>query len=349
MIKILTIVGARPQFIKAAILRRLFKKHKAFTEILVHTGQHYDNKMSDIFFEDLEIDRPEYHFNINSKSHGQMTGEMLSSIEEVLIKERPTACLVYGDTNSTLAGALAASKLHIPVIHVEAGLRSFNKLMPEETNRILTDHISNFLFCSTEIAVKNLFNENIKDNVFAVGDIMYDAVLHTRSKSQNIKFIQGVNLEAGRLATCTLHRAENTDNKKTMIEIIDYLNSYSEKYNIILPLHPRTKNSLEKYNLSFGEVTTIDPIGYMEMQALLSSSQLVFTDSGGLQKEAYFHGVKCITLRNETEWVELIDNGWNRLWKVNDYLDEKPIYEYGEGTTGVQILKYLEESLIPKK
>jgi UDP-GlcNAc3NAcA epimerase len=346
MIKIVTIVGARPQFIKAAILRRLFKRHKAFTEILVHTGQHYDSKMSDIFFKDLEIDEPEYHFNINGKSHGQMTGEMLSSIEEVLIKERPNACLVYGDTNSTLAGALAASKLHIPVIHVEAGLRSFNKLMPEEINRILTDHLSNYLFCSTEMAVKNLLNENIKNNVFEVGDIMYDAVLFTRSKSQNIKSIQGVNLEIGNLAACTIHRAENTDNKKTMIEIIDYLNSYSDKYNIILPLHPRTKNSLETFNLSFGNVTTIDPIGYMEMQALLSASDLVFTDSGGLQKEAYFHGVKCVTLRNETEWIELIDNGWNRLWKERDYLDEQPIHEYGDGTTGAKILKCLEKSLL---
>lgn len=342
MRKIVTIVGARPQFVKAAILRRLFKQHPGFTEILVHTGQHYDEKMSDIFFEELEIDAPEYHFDINGKSHGAMTGEMLTAIEDVLIKEKPDACLVYGDTNSTLAGSVAASKLHIPVIHVEAGLRSFNKRMPEELNRILTDHVSDLLFCSTYVSLENLKNENVTQGVHHVGDIMYDAVQHMKKKIADVTSIQGVDLTDKAIAACTVHRAENTDDKAILSEIMEYLNSYSEDYKIILPVHPRTKAAMKRHGLSFGNVQTIEPVGYLEMQALLAASKLVFTDSGGLQKEAYFHGVPCVTLRDETEWVELVSHGWNRLWRNKDYLPRQPIPEYGEGQSGEKMLNIID-------
>lgn len=348
MIHIVTVVGARPQFVKAAILRRLFDQHPDFKETLIHTGQHYDEKMSDVFFEEMEIRPPEYHFDINGKSHGAMTGEMLAAIEDVLIKEKPDALLVYGDTNSTVAGSLAASKLHIPVIHVEAGLRSFNKKMPEELNRILTDHVSDLLFCSTHTSVENLQNENITDGVHHVGDIMYDAVLHMQRTTESVTQIQGVDLTDGPLAACTLHRAENTDDKARLKEILGVLNGFAEDYTIVLPLHPRTKNAVAKHGLDFGKIKTIDPVGYRDMQALLSKSDMVFTDSGGLQKEAYFHGKPCVTLRDETEWVELIDNGWNRLWKTADYKARKPIVQYGDGDTGERIVKILEDFFLKR-
>ncbi|WP_017931912.1 non-hydrolyzing UDP-N-acetylglucosamine 2-epimerase [Robiginitomaculum antarcticum] len=342
MKKIVTIVGARPQFVKAAILRRLFDQHPDFEEILVHTGQHYDEKMSDVFFEELEIRPPEYHFDINGKSHGAMTGEMLAAIEEVLLKEKPDALLAYGDTNSTIAGSLAAAKLHIPVFHVEAGLRSFNKKMPEEINRIMTDHMSDLLFCSTDAGVENLQNENITQGVHHVGDIMYDAVLHMQRTTESVTSIQGIDLTDGPIAACTLHRAENTDDKVRLKEIIEVLNGFADDYTIVLPLHPRTKNAVAAHGLDFGKIKTIDPVGYREMQALLSKSDMVFTDSGGLQKEAYFHGKPCVTLRDETEWVELIDNGWNRLWTQDSYKPRKPIEQYGDGDTGERIVAILE-------
>lgn len=342
MKKIVSVVGARPQFVKAAILRRLFDESDKYEEILIHTGQHFDEKMSDIFFDELEIKAPEHHFNINGKSHGSMTGEMLATIEDVLLQEKPDMCLVYGDTNSTLAGALAASKLHIPVVHVEAGLRSFNKRMPEELNRILTDHVSELLFCSTFTSVENLKNENITKGVHHVGDIMYDAVVHMKRKTEAVTEIQGISLE-GPIAACTVHRAENTDDKAILSEILEYLNSYTKEYKVVLPVHPRTANAVRKHGLSFGDITTIEPVGYREMQALLGASQLVFTDSGGLQKEAYFHGVPCVTLRNETEWVELISHGWNRLWRTPDYAPRRKIEEYGNGDTGERILEIIDD------
>lgn len=345
MKKIVTIVGARPQFVKAAILRRLFDSSPNFIEILVHTGQHYDEKMSDIFFQELEIKAPEYHFDINGKSHGAMTGEMLTAIERVLLKEKPDACLVYGDTNSTLAGSLAAAKLHIPVIHVEAGLRSFNKRMPEEVNRILTDHISDFLFCSTYAGVEILKQENITKGVHHVGDIMYDAVLHMKQKISDVTSVQGVDLTDRPIAACTIHRAENTSEKAILSEVMDYINTFSSEYKIILPVHPRTRAAMDKFNLSFGNIHTINPVGYLEMQTLLNASKCVFTDSGGLQKEAYFHDVPCVTLRDETEWVELVANGWNRLWRTKGYTERKPIPEYGTGKSGEEILKILADSL----
>lgn len=345
MKKIVTIVGARPQFVKASVLRKLFDKSSDFTEVLVHTGQHYDTSMSDIFFEELSINPPEHHLSINGGGHGEMTGEMLASIEKILIAEKPDACLIYGDTNSTLAGALAAAKMHIPVIHVEAGLRSFNKAMPEEVNRILTDHISDQLYCSTYMSLENLKDENITDGVYHVGDIMYDATLDAIARAEGITEVKGVSLKADNIAACTLHRAENTDSEPRLRAIIDYLNAQCNEYDIILPLHPRTRNALAKYNMDVGRIKTIDPVGYMEMQALLAAAKIVFTDSGGLQKEAYFHGTPCVTLRDETEWVELIDHGWNKLWTEADFKPRKAITEYGDGKSGEKILAHMLEDL----
>jgi UDP-GlcNAc3NAcA epimerase len=344
MLKIISIVGARPQFIKAAVLRELFEKTEDITEILIHTGQHYDVSMSDIFFKDLNINPAEYKLGIHGSGAGDTTGRMLAEIEKVLVLEKPDAVLVYGDTNSTLAGALAATKLHIPLIHVEAGLRSFNKKMPEEINRILTDHVSDILFCSTQTGIDNLKNEGITDNVFHVGDIMYDATLRAIREKEFVKELQGIDLTVQNIAACTIHRAENTDNPKNLKEIFHYLREQCNKYQIILPIHPRTKKAIQLHNVDTGRINLIDTIGYFEMQALLSASKIVFTDSGGLQKEAFFHQVPCVTLRNETEWVELVSSGWNRLWKNEDFLKPRfAVQEYGVGDCGVKIVEHLRK------
>lgn len=340
--KIVSVVGARPQFVKAAILRRLFDGEPGIDEVLVHTGQHFDAAMSDVFFDELEIRKPEYALDIHGGTHGAMTGRMLEAMDGVLSTEAPDACLVYGDTNSTLAGALSAAKMHIPVIHVEAGLRSFNRRMPEELNRILTDHVSELLFCSTHTSVTNLENEGITSGVHHVGDIMYDAVLHMQKKTAGVRDIQGVDISQGPIVTTTLHRAENTDDKQRLSGLLGFLNGLAETHRVILPLHPRTRNAIERFDLSLGKITTIEPVGYRDMQALLTACELVVTDSGGVQKEAYFHGKPCITMRDETEWVELIEHGWNRLWTQDDYKPRKPIDEYGRGHTGEDILSVLK-------
>ena len=314
--KLVTVLGARPQFVKAAALSRIIRQHNDVKEIIVHTGQHFDQNMSDIFFEEMNIPKPDYNLEINSLGHGAMTGRMLEKIEEVLLKEKPDIVLIYGDTNSTIAGALAAKKLHIKVAHVEAGLRSFNMAMPEEINRILTDRISDFLFCPTETAVKNLKNEgfeNIKCVVENVGDVMYDAVLYY-SKLSNSKseIIQTLNLESNNYVVCTVHRQENTDDLSRMKKIVESLNKINKETRVILPLHPRTKKILQQNNIAFG-FKTIEPVGYFDMIELLKNSCLLLTDSGGMQKEAYFFNKYCITLRDETEWTELIDNNVNFL------------------------------------
>lgn len=347
VIKILSIVGARPQFIKAAVLRELFEKTEDMTELLVHTGQHYDVAMSDIFFQDLKIKPAEYKLGINGGGPGETTGRMLKEIEKAMLAERPDALLVYGDTNSTLAGALSATKHHIPIIHVEAGLRSFNKKMPEEINRVLTDHMSDVLFCSTQAGIENLQSENITRNVFHVGDIMYDATLRA-IRAQNFSTeLQGVDLTVDNIAACTLHRAENTDNPDILRDIFAYLRSQSETYQIVLPLHPRTEKAIKLHSINVEGITLIKPVGYYEMQSLLQASQIVFTDSGGLQKEAYFHQVPCVTLRNETEWVELIDAGWNRLWKNNNFTQPRRVVtDYGDGKCGEKIIEHLR-ALLP--
>ena len=312
-LKIITIIGARPQFIKAApVSRELRKEH---TELIIHTGQHYDANMSDIFFEELHIPKPDYHLGVGSSSHGKQTGEMLAKIEEIFLAEKPDYCLVYGDTNSTLAGALAAAKLHIPVVHVEAGLRSFNKKMPEEVNRIMTDHVSEFLFCPTETAVENLHNENIHHNVINVGDVMYDAVLYNKNLANDNSNILAANgLEPKDYHLITIHRAENTDDLEKITNILDAFKRIPLKK--VWPIHPRTKHKLESYGLKLDEIpnlVVIEPVGYLDMLTLESNSAKIITDSGGVQKEAYFMQVPCVTVREQTEWVETLESEANIL------------------------------------
>ena len=320
--KILTIVGARPQFIKAATVSRAIIKYNKnrsqfvdpIKEVIVHTGQHFDKNMSEVFFKEMQIPIPDYNLDINSLSHGAMTGRMLELIEKVLLVERPDKLLVYGDTNSTLAGALAASKLHIPVAHVEAGLRSFNRKMPEEINRVLTDHISSLLFCPTSRAVNNLEKEGIIDNqerqIILSGDVMFDAAMFYKNhmKKPDINFPL-------KFILATIHRAENTDTPEILEQIINGFKKIGQDTPIIFPVHPRTRKLIKQYgiNISTDKIFIINPVSYLEMVYLLSHCNLVMTDSGGLQKEAFFFNKPCITLRGETEWVELIENSVNML------------------------------------
>lgn len=318
--KIVTILGARPQFIKAASLSYQIENNKDIEEVIIHTGQHFDENMSKIFFDDMGIPKPKYNLNINSLSHGAMTGRMLEEIEKVLLVEKPDWVVVYGDTNSTIAGALAAKKLHIKVAHIEAGLRSFDMIMPEEINRILTDQISDALFCPTKSAIENLEIEGFinKDVIITnCGDIMYESAMHFKPKMKEVPGV-GTNF-----ILATIHRQENTDNKNKLARIVNSFNELvkaGEK--IIIPLHPRTKKLINKYNLKV-DFTAIEPVGYLEMIYLLDKCKLVITDSGGLQKEAYFFSKFCITLRDSTEWVELIENKVNVLLDINSDLVER--------------------------
>jgi UDP-GlcNAc3NAcA epimerase len=314
-LKVVTILGARPQFIKAATVSRAFSKI-GIPEVLVHTGQHFDHNMSQVFFDEMEIPKPDYHLEIHGGTHGAMTGRMLEKIEEILIQENPDYALVYGDTNSTLAGALAAVKLHIPVAHVEAGLRSFEMKMPEEINRILTDRVSSILFCPTSTAVQNLSNEgfeNFDSKIILSGDVMFDAVLHYRPQIQyKSTILQKLSLTPEKFVLATLHRAENTNDVSRLKEICQALNNIHQQIPVVLPLHPRTKAYLREHQILL-EAIVIEPVGYFDMLALLSGCKLVLTDSGGLQKEAYFFQKFCITLRDQTEWVELVQAGVNSL------------------------------------
>jgi UDP-GlcNAc3NAcA epimerase len=313
--KLVTILGARPQFIKAAAVSNILRKE--FTEILVHTGQHYDANMSDVFFEELGIPKPNYHLNIGSGNHGAQTGAMLIEIEKVLEKEKPDFVMVYGDTNSTLAGALASSKLLIPVIHVEAGLRSFNKAMPEEQNRIVTDHVADILFVPTQTAIDNLKNEGITKGVHNIGDVMYDAILHfTPVALQKSKVLKNLGLSENTYSLCTIHRAENTNDINRLRNICEALNECGQT--IVLPLHPRTLKYLGEYGIKLNEnIKVIEPIGYLDMLSLEKGANKIITDSGGVQKEAYFMRKPCITMRDQTEWVETINVGWNVLVKAD--------------------------------
>jgi len=309
--RVMTIVGARPQFVKAAAMSREFASRQGIEEILVHTGQHFDANMSEVFFTEMEIPRPNYNLDVHSLSHGAMTGRMLEGIEDLIEKEKPDVVLVYGDTNSTIAGALAARKLHVPVCHIEAGLRSFNMKMPEEVNRILTDRISDVLYCPTDAAIANLSNEGFDRfncEVVKVGDVMQDAAIFYAQKSKERSTL---NLEPG-FVLCTLHRAENTDDPARLKSIVAALESIHEESEVILPLHPRTKKKLEDYGMN-SSLHIIDPVGYFDMIELLKKCKMVMTDSGGLQKEAFFFGKYCITLRDQTEWVELVEHGVNRV------------------------------------
>lgn len=319
--KIITVVGARPQFIKAAALQRAFRRHERdIHHLLVHTGQHYDADMSDIFFEELQIQKPDYHLGVGGGSHGAMTGKMLEKIEEVLIQEHPDWVMVYGDTNSTLAGALSAVKMHIPVAHVEAGLRSFNRRMPEEINRILTDHASDLLFTPTKAATEQLMKEGIApDHIRLVGDVMYDvAKMWSQEGGQQILSRQRLQPHAYVLAT--IHRAENTDDVGRLREIFQGLVLLSDSLPVVVPLHPRTRAALVKassWDSISGRLHILEPQGYREMAALEASAALLVTDSGGVQKEAYFFRVPCVTVRDETEWRELVDAGVNTLCKAD--------------------------------
>lgn len=347
-------MGARPQFVKAAVISRVFSKRDDVEEILVHTGQHYDANMSDVFFEEMEIPRPKYNLSIHGMDHGAMTGQMLEKIEEVLKKENPDWVLVFGDTNSTLAGALAARKKHINVAHIEAGLRSFNMRMPEEINRILTDRISNILFTPTSTAIDNLEKEgynNLDIEIIRCGDVMLDASMYYAQKSAAMRSLPDETFN-GDFILCTLHRAENTDDPERLRNIVEALNEIHRTTRIVLPLHPRTKKLLEQNNLSLN-VDLLDPVGYFDMIELLKRCKLVMTDSGGLQKEAYFFKNSCVTLRDETEWVELVDNGFNVLagadrerikQGVQQMLSNQPDFSmdlYGDGHAGEKIVDAL--------
>lgn len=345
--KILTVLGARPQFIKAAAFSRVIADYDELQEVIVHTGQHYDQNMSDIFFEEMGIPLPKYKLQTGGKMHGAMTGQQLEKIEEILLEEKPDLVLVYGDTNSTLAGALSAVKLHIPIAHIEAGLRSFNRKMPEEINRILTDQVSDYLFVPSLGAKDNLLHEGVGENkIFIVGDIMYDVSLYYKERMVKPNWFDSLNLN--NFILCTIHRAENTDDELKLLNIFKGLGSSNK--NIILPLHPRTVNKIKEHNITVpNNIRIVDPVGYLEMVWLEVHSDLIVTDSGGVQKEAYFHGKYCITLREETEWVELVEHGFNKLVGYETKLivdgintsDSQKIESsgiYGDGKTAKKIL-----------
>lgn len=359
--KIITIVGARPQFIKAAAVSRIIRK--AHTEILVHTGQHYDPNMSEIFFDELQIPHPDYNLGVGSGTHGKQTADMLIKIEEIIFNEKPDALLVYGDTNSTFAGAIAASKLLIPVAHIEAGLRSYNKAMPEEQNRVLTDHISKWLFCPTETAVANLNNEGIFRNVFNVGDVMYDALLFykeiamDRYKNVGAKKIDHIienhrNIDNG-WYLATIHRAENTDTEDKLSSILAAFEQLDMP--VIFPIHPRTKHIAENLNAMhrYKNIHFVSPVGYLYMLYLTANAKKVITDSGGLQKEAFLLNVPCVTVREQTEWVETLADNWNILCttqtddiidKITNISPQSPANsnKYGDGNAAQKISDILK-------
>lgn len=370
--KIVTVVGARPQFIKAAAVRRAIQemglKERRIQDILVHTGQHYDYMMDKVFFNELDLPKPDYHLGVGSGSHAVQTGKMLERIESVLEKEKPRIVLVYGDTNSTLAGALAASKLKIPVAHVEAGLRSHNLAMAEEINRVATDHLSTVLFCPTDQAVRNLSNEGIKDGgariVKNVGDVMYDSIMYyseLAQKKSSILSDLGLFTPNSKLRTpnyylATLHRAENTDDPRKLMSVCRALNEIGKRTPVVLPLHPRTKKMMKVHHLffEFKNIKFIEPASYLDMLALERSAKAILTDSGGVQKEAYWLRVPCLTLREETEWVETVQNGWNVLvgTKVGKIIKEASRAKatkrllgrskiFGDGRAGQKIVRLL--------
>ena len=316
--RIVTVLGARPQFIKASVVSHVIAGTPGMSEVVVHTGQHFDTNMSDVFFEELGMDRPAHHLDVHGGTHGAMTGRMLAAVERVLLDERPDIVLVYGDTNSTLAGALAAVKLHIPVAHVEAGLRSFNLAMPEEVNRILTDRISRWLFTPTEAAARHLVREGTEpERILPVGDVMYDVARHHGARVRADGEVLGrLGLAPRGYALATVHRAENADDDARLLAIVDALCSLSTELPVVWPVHPRTRAALARIDrlmtLPPG-VHLLGPVGYLSMVQLEKYAALIATDSGGVQKEAFFHGIPCVTLRDETEWVELVESGWNRL------------------------------------
>ena len=343
--KILSIVGARPQFIKASAVSAAIEAEGALSEIIIHTGQHFDANMSDIFFEELGIPKPAHNLDIHGGSHGAMTGRMLEGIERVLIAEKPDAVLVYGDTNSTIAGALAAAKLHVPVAHVEAGLRSFNMRMPEEVNRILTDRISDWLFAPTAESVTHLQREGVDpDRVYQVGDVMFDvALLHGERVSPGDGVMGQLGLRPSEYVLATIHRAENTDAPDRLAIIVDALIALAANRPVVWPLHPRTRAILDKsgqmQRLS-ASVKLVEPLSYLDMVRLEKYAAMIATDSGGVQKEAFFYSVPCVTLRDETEWVELVDAGWNRLAPPTSVDDLVSAFRAALGSSGQAAAPY---------
>jgi UDP-GlcNAc3NAcA epimerase len=350
--KLVTVLGARPQFVKAGtVSRAILNSGSTIEEVIVHTGQHYDSNMSDVFFEEMKIPKPNHFLTVSGGSHGSMTGQMLEKIEEVLLAEAPDMVMVYGDTNSTLAGALAASKLHIPIAHVEAGLRSFNNKMPEEINRILTDRVSSLLFCPTQNAVDNLADEGVENwggEVILSGDVMQDGANYYREFSTAPP---GLKCDSD-FILCTMHRAENTDSLERLSGIVESLKVLAKSKQVVMPLHPRTKKALSEHNLELTGVTLIEPVGYLNMIWLIENCSKVLTDSGGLQKEAFFFGKPCVTMRDETEWVELVDNKFNVLsgasaesiiTQVNtaNFSSDFTIDLYGQGNASLHILQRL--------
>lgn len=317
-VKLMTVVGARPQFIKAAAVSAVLSKEPRINEIIVHTGQHFDTDMSDIFFEQLGIPTPAHTLGIAGGSHGAQTGAMLAALEKVMLEERPGRVLIYGDTNSTLAAALSAAKLHIPIAHVEAGLRSFNRRMPEEINRIVADHLSDILFAPTKSAADQLSREGIEKGVHMVGDVMYDVARSVKASLSADRTVGTMSLPSTPFVLATIHRAENTDDPARLRAIFTALAQLAKDVQVITPLHPRTRKALDSLGSLEAvekQMTIIGPVGYAEMLALEAAAELIVTDSGGVQKEAYFQRVPCVTLRDETEWVELVETGWNRLCK----------------------------------
>jgi UDP-GlcNAc3NAcA epimerase len=343
--RILTVVGARPQFVKAAGISRAIAARDDVSEVLVHTGQHHDPALSRVFFDELQIPEPSINLGIHGGRHGEMTGRMLEALEHVMMAEMPDLVLVPGDTNSTLAGALAAGKLHIPIAHLEAGLRSFNRRMPEEINRVLTDHVSTLLLCPTQTAVENLRREGIVVGVHDIGDVMYDAVRFAAANFNQSEVLQRFGIDGRTYAVATLHRAENTDEPEALNAVFTFLNDRARDYPIVFPIHPRTRKQLAEWHIDPGRLTLCDPLGYLDMHRLIQSAVTVFTDSGGLQKEAYFHRVPCVTLRSETEWVETIAAGWNRLWRGPDYAARREITDYGDGHAAVKAVEIMADYL----
>jgi|TARA_B100002003_G_scaffold238652_1_gene257148 UDP-N-acetylglucosamine 2-epimerase len=347
---ILTVIGARPQFIKSSMVSRALRK-KGVKEILVHTGQHYDENMSKVFFDEMGIHRPNYNLGVGSGAHGEQTAKSLEGIEKVLIHEKPDLVLVYGDTNATLAGALAASKLHLPIAHVEAGLRSYNRSMPEEINRILTDTISKYLFCPTTVSVENLNKEGIINGVHLTGDVMVDSLFHfTAIAETKSDILEKLNLNSNKYGLMTIHRPSNADDRKKLSKLLNVLNQ--SPIPLIFPIHPRTRKLLSEFDFkSHKTIQPTNPLGYLDMLLLEKNAQVILTDSGGIQKEAYLQKVPCLTLRPETEWVETVEDGWNTL--VNEKYDELPdliksppvpkqwISHYGKGNAAGKITSIL--------
>lgn len=360
MLKICTVIGARPQFIKAAAVSRITQVEGDVNEILIHTGQHYDADMSQVFFDELGIPAPHHYLGVGSGSHGMQTGRMLEALERVFLEECPDWVLVYGDTNSTLAGALAAAKLHIPIAHVEAGLRSFNRRMPEEVNRVMTDHLSDLLFVPTNEAKRNLLREaRPLEAIQETGDVMYDVALYSGLKARETSTILNkIGIRSGGYYLCTIHRAENTDDIDRLRSLFEGLCRLATHYPVVLPLHPRTRKALEGCDL-LDKVSRLlrvtRPLGYLDLVNLEQHARAIATDSGGVQKEAFFHRVPCFTLRGETEWVELVSGGWNQLIpSVDENLAERlldlsgfqreDIAPYGDGDAARKIVEALRAS-----